>query len=66
MTARKPPRRFGAKEQRPEETEIVPGLAARILAALAVADVMTGTHQLDERFATDGALFKAQIGRAHV
>ena len=60
MTARKPPRRFGAKEQRPEETEIVPGLAARILAALAVADVMTGTHQLDERFATDGALFKAQ------
>jgi 16S rRNA (cytosine967-C5)-methyltransferase len=60
LTARKPPRRFGAKEQRPEETEIVPGLAARILAALAVADVMTGTHQLDERFATDGALFKAQ------
>ena len=60
MTPRKPPRRFGAKEQRPEETTLVPGLAARLLAALAVADVMTGAHQLDERFAPDGALFKAQ------
>jgi 16S rRNA (cytosine967-C5)-methyltransferase len=60
LTPRKPPRRFGAKEQRPEETTLVPGLAARLLAALAVADVMTGAHQLDERFAPDGALFKAQ------
>ncbi len=60
MNGRKPPpRRFGARDQRAEPPEIVPGLAARLVAASAVADVMAGTNALDDRFAPEGSLSKA-------
>jgi 16S rRNA (cytosine967-C5)-methyltransferase len=60
MNGRKPPqRRFGARDQRTEQPEVVPGLAARLVAASAVADVMSGANALDDRFAPDGSLSKA-------
>ncbi len=60
MNVRKPPpRRFGGKDSRVEAPEIVPGLAARLVAASAVADVMSGANALDDRFAPEGSLSKA-------
>ena len=59
-TGRKPPpRRFGSFDRQQEAPEVVPGLASRLVAASAVADVMAGSHALDDRFAPDGALSKA-------
>ena len=60
MNTRKPPqRRFGSKDPRVEQPEVVPGLAARLVASSALADVMSGANALDDRFAPDGALSKA-------